>query len=41
MNASRINTGAKLLEVLYAGVLDTVGAIILVNILVEYLFPQQ
>ena len=39
--ASEINTGAKPLEVLYAGVLDTVGAVILPNILVEHLFPQQ
>ena len=38
--ASRINTGSKPLEVLYAGVLDTVGAVILPNILVEHLFPQ-
>jgi len=39
--ASGINTGAKLLEVLYSGVLDKVGAVILPNILVEHLLPQQ
>jgi hypothetical protein len=39
--ASKINTGAKPLELLYAGVLDKVGAVILLNILMEHPFPQQ
>jgi hypothetical protein len=39
--AFRINSSVKWLEVINAGVLDMVGAVIFLNILVEHLFPQQ